>query len=131
MRQAQHVGPITLTPAHCGALKHLVKQIHAFKSRALYGAPTTASWTKVFGAVDASGEGGLRWVGTAVQRCWPTRMPGAQGGDKWVGFSTYLELLAIAKAVEMAETLPGISSTAVQSGSAWFWQLTAKQPQQL
>jgi hypothetical protein len=48
-----------------------------------------------------------------------------------VGLSTYLELLAIAKAVEMAETLLGISSTAVQSGSAWFWQLTVKQQQQL
>jgi hypothetical protein len=27
--------------------------------------------------------------------------------------------------------LLGISSTAVQSGSAWFWQLTVKQQQQL
>jgi len=100
---------VALAPKHTAALQRLFGHIASFTSRNLYSAPTTASWPTIFGAVDASGEGGLgghlRVVGSKLQTSWSTRISGAQQGDEWVGMSTYLELLAIEEAVKQANKM--------------------------
>ncbi len=110
--QRHKLDAIALSPQHCAALDRIVTQITAFTARTLYGAPTTGTWPMIFGAVDASGEGGLgghlRVVGSRMQCTWSERLPGAQEGDEWVGLSTFLELQAVIKALEYGNALlPG------------------------
>jgi len=101
--------PIRLEPKHVQALHRLFAVIHNFKERVLFTETSQSAWPTLFGAVDASGEGGLgghvRVVGSFKQKLWSLRASGAKEGDEWVGMSTFFELLAIEAAISEASML--------------------------
>lgn len=97
---------ICMRDAEVQALAQLQEQIESFPRRTLNQGPYRAARTVLFGAVDASGEGGLgghlRVVGTMQATYWSTRVAGAEAGDEWVGLSTLLEVRAIVEAIHKA-----------------------------
>jgi len=100
---------VKLGPEAVQALTRLQAAILEYPHRQLGEGPWGLSTPELFGAVDASGEGGLgghlRAVGTTQADCWSERVAGAVAGDEWVGLSTLLEVrairLAIVKAISM------------------------------
>ena len=107
---------VSFTPPQRAALLALMEQVQRHPRRTAAGAPASSPRTRFFGAVDASGEGGLGGFvtrsGDGRSVCFSERIRGAQPGDEWVGLSTWLELLAIERAVKVVTSLR-------QAGDGW------------
>jgi len=103
--------PVSLTADQLAAALRLQQQIAERPSATVRGDITAHAGIVVFGAVDASGEGGIgghvRSAGEEGQRCWSLRVAGAEAGDEWVGLSTILEIRAILEAVRQTRSLMG------------------------
>lgn len=101
--------PVPLTADALQALVRLQQQIEAAPRREVNQGPAQAAIPTLFGAVDASGEGGLgghlRRVGSDQAQCWSIRVAGAETGDEWVGLSTLLEIRAVVEAAKKAAAM--------------------------
>ena len=99
----RRMDPVRLTIDQAAALARLQAQVQAAPCAEVGGGRRAEDLPTFFGAVDASGEGGigghLRQVGAARSRCWSKRAAGAKAGDEWVGLSTILEMRAVLEAV--------------------------------
>jgi hypothetical protein len=103
------ISPVPLTAKQHASLELLMNQVRNAPVRDIGGGPAMEPLPIIFGAVDASGEGGLgghlRRTGSDEHVWWSisVRVPGAQAGDEWIGLSTLLELWAIKEAVQQAK----------------------------